>query len=310
MVGFTETLPGLLLAVDAPESAMSAATPYDRHVAAHLAALSCGVDPTTPAASGAVITPISGEAPCCLLFSPHPDDEALVGGLPLRLRQRHGWRVINVAVTLGSRPERRAARWEEASACCAYLGFELMSLTGVPGQALERVTPEAAAADPDHWAQAVESAAGVLRRFRPRAVLAPHADDGHPAHIGTHRLVQDALRACGSAIDAHLFWTEYWATQREPRLQFELDPGEVAQLVTACALHAGEVARHPYHLLLPSLLTDSARRGAERVGGTGSAASGIALAALYGWQRFAGGRMLEMPSRTLRATQDLDALLR
>ena len=285
-------------------------TPYDRHVHAHLAALAFGADPEVPATAGAVIAPSRADAPCCLVFSPHPDDEALVGGLALRLRQRHGWRVTNVAVTLGSRLGRRAARWAEAQACCAYLGFELLSPLGVPGQAFERITPEAALADPAHWQRAVQAVAALLRRLQPRVVVAPHAGDGHAAHVGTHRLVCDALEACGDAVDAHLCWAEYWATQPEPRLRLELEAGEVAQLVTACALHAGEVARHPYHLLLPALLTDSARRGTERVGAPGSPADGVALAALYGWQRWEGGRLASLPPRTVRAAEDLDALLR
>lgn len=289
---------------------MTTRTPYDRHVHAHLAALSCGADPALPATAGAVTAPLRDGAPCCLVFSPHPDDEALVGGLALRLRQRHGWRVVNVAVTLGSRPERRAARWGEAQACCAYLGFELISLTGVPGQAFERITPEAAQGEPAHWGRAVQAAAALLRRVRPRVVVAPHAGDGHAAHVGTHLLVRDALAACGDAADPHLCWSEYWATQAEPRLRLELEAGEAAQLVTACALHAGEVARHPYHLMLPALLTDSARRGTERVGTPGSAADGVALAALYGWQRWEGGRLAPLPPRTVRAAEDLDALLR
>jgi LmbE family N-acetylglucosaminyl deacetylase len=289
---------------------MTLRTPYDRHVAASLAALACGADPAMPATSGAVTAPLRDGAPCCLVFSPHPDDEALVGGLALRLRQRHGWRVVNVAVTLGSRLERRAARWAEAQACCAYLGFELVSPVGVPGQAFERITPEAAVVDPAHWRRAVEAVAALLRCLQPRAVVAPHAGDGHAAHVGTHRLVRDALTACGDAVDAHLCWSEYWATQAEARLRLELEAAEVAQLMTACALHAGEVARHPYHLLLPALLTDSARRGTERVGAPGSAADGVVLAALYGWERWAGGRLAPVSPRSLRATEDLDALLR
>lgn len=289
---------------------MRARTPYDRHVAACLAALACDADPAVPATAGAVTAPQRTDAPCCLVFSPHPDDEALVGGLPLRLRQRHGWRVVNVAVTLGSRLERRAARWDEARACCAYLGFELVSPIGVAGQALERITPEAGQADPVRWAEAVQAAAALLRRFRPRAVLAPHALDGHAAHIGTHHLVREALAACGSAFDAHLFWSEYWAMQAQPRLRLELEPTEAAQLITACALHVGEVARHPYHLLLPALLTDSARRGAERVGSPGSTPDGAVLAALYGWERWQQGRAAPVAPRMLRAEEDLDALLR
>jgi LmbE family N-acetylglucosaminyl deacetylase len=288
---------------------MSPRTPHDRHVDAWIAALSCGAEPGVPATAGAVATPVRAAAPCCLVFSPHPDDEALSGGLALRLRQRHGWRVVNVALTLGSRLDRRAARWAEAQASCDYLGFELLSPLGVPGRALERIRPEAAAAEPAHWAHAAGCAAALLRALAPRVVLAPHAGDGHPAHIGTHGLVRDALAACGDALDVHLLWSEYWMPQPGPRLMLGLAAGEVAQLMTATALHAGEVARHPYHLSLPALLIDSARRGAELIGGLGGTPAGVAMAALYGWERWRGGFAEAMPPFALGQDDDLDALL-
>src|SRR5208283_3144516 len=65
------------------------------------------------------------DAPTALLFSPHPDDESITGGLALRLSRECGWRIINVAVTLGSKPERRAERLEELKGACRFLGFEL-----------------------------------------------------------------------------------------------------------------------------------------------------------------------------------------
>ncbi len=42
------------------------------------------------------------DAPIALIMSPHPDDECIMGGLPLRLMREAGFRIINVAVTLGS----------------------------------------------------------------------------------------------------------------------------------------------------------------------------------------------------------------
>ena len=41
-------------------------------------------------------------APVALIFSPHPDDECIIGGLALRLMREAAMRVVNVAVTLGS----------------------------------------------------------------------------------------------------------------------------------------------------------------------------------------------------------------
>lgn len=60
----------------------------------------------------------------CVILSPHPDDECINGGLPLRLLREGGWRVVNLAVTHGSNPDRQLARARELQAACAVLGFE------------------------------------------------------------------------------------------------------------------------------------------------------------------------------------------
>ena len=53
---------------------------------------------------------LAPDAPVTLIFSPHPDDECIIGGLPLRLMREAGVRVVNVAVTLGSNKERQQPR--------------------------------------------------------------------------------------------------------------------------------------------------------------------------------------------------------
>ena len=57
------------------------------------------------------------DAPVALLFSPHPDDECIIGGLPLRLLRETGVRVVNVAVTLGSNKSRQQPRLAELKGC-------------------------------------------------------------------------------------------------------------------------------------------------------------------------------------------------
>jgi len=60
-------------------------------------------------------------APRVLIFSPHPDDECITGGLALRLLREAKWNVVNVAVTLGSDRVRQAARRRELQNACAAL---------------------------------------------------------------------------------------------------------------------------------------------------------------------------------------------
>ncbi len=66
------------------------------------------------------------DAPKALIFSPHPDDEVITGGLALRLLREAKWNVINVAVTQGSKKERQAERFAELKACCDCIGFGLL----------------------------------------------------------------------------------------------------------------------------------------------------------------------------------------
>lgn len=238
------------------------------------------------------------DAPVCLVFSPHPDDEAISGALPWRLRSEDGWRVVNVAVTLGSRQERRRARWDELTRCCAQLGFELVSVTGTPGRAFERVRPWA---DEDDRAQRdaqVDRVAELIAHYRPQVVVCPHAMDGHPAHIGTHDLVRAAVRQLSPDWRLHLLYSEYWNTQLQPALMLALGRAHVARLMAALCLHEGELARNPYHLSLPSFFIDAARRGSERVGAAGGPAAGIAFAALYGWSCWQDGALVPMPAQT------------
>jgi LmbE family N-acetylglucosaminyl deacetylase len=58
-----------------------------------------------------------------LIFSPHPDDECIIGGLALRLMREAGMRVVNVAVTQGSNKARQAGRLEELRAACDISGL-------------------------------------------------------------------------------------------------------------------------------------------------------------------------------------------
>ncbi len=244
-----------------------------------------------------VLPRVSDDAPVCLVFSPHPDDEVIAGALPWRLRSEEGWRVINVAVTLGSDVGRRVDRWRELTQCCAHLGFELHSASGTPGVALEWVQPWVAPADGAQRDAEVALLSKSIQQYRPRVVVCPHASDGHPVHIGTHDLVLAAVHRAAPHWRLHLLFSEYWNTQLDPALMVPLDGEQVASLVGALGMHRGEVARNPYHLSLPAWFIDSARRGAERVGPAGAPATGAVFAALYGWSCWHNGRLTSMPKQ-------------
>src|SRR6187431_946186 len=62
------------------------------------------------------------DAPVALIFSPHPDDECIIGALALRLLRQAAWKVSNVAVTQGSARARQTERLAELRNACEFLG--------------------------------------------------------------------------------------------------------------------------------------------------------------------------------------------
>lgn len=218
-------------------------------------------------------------APVALIASPHPDDEVIIGGLALRLR-REGWRVVNLAVTLGSDRSRREARRAELVAACAVAGFEL-EVAGEGEAGLDGIRPETLARDPERWALAVDAIAKVLSARRPRVVFLPHQEDHHPTHIGTSRVVAAALEAAGLVDETWTAETEFWAPMRAPNLLAEVPEADLALLLGALRQHDGEVARNPYHLRLPAWMSDNVRRGSEWIGGAGSAGADFRYGTLY-----------------------------
>lgn len=240
------------------------------------------------------------EAPKALIFSPHPDDECIIGGLPLRLLDEAGIRVVNVAVTQGSNKSRQQGRLEELRRACEFMGFGLIQ---TKPEGLEGVNEKTRDGSPGKWAESVEIVRGILEREKPFIIFTPHREDWNSTHIGTHWLVVDALRGLGKDFRCHVVETEYWGQNNRPNLMVECSAGHVADLVAGTSFHVGEVTRNPFHLLLPAWMQDNVRRGSELVGGQGEAAPDFTFATLYRqrlWRNgdfeeaFAGGKTLPL----------------
>lgn len=231
------------------------------------------------------------DAPKALIFSPHPDDECIIGGLVLRLMREAQMRVINVAVTQGSKKERQAERWRELQAACDYIGFGLQA-TGPCG--LEKVNVKTREDEPRTWATMVGVIARILEEHQPRVILFPHERDWNSTHIGTHFLVMDALAQMSRDFSCYAVETEFWGAMDTPNLMVELGAADLADMIAALTFHVGEVNRNPYHLLLPAWLMDNVRRGAELVGGQGGAAPDFAFATLYRLRRWINESMTNL----------------
>jgi N-acetylglucosamine malate deacetylase 1 len=227
-------------------------------------------------------------APVVALLSPHPDDECIVGGLALRLGMQSGWRVVNLAITLGSNPARQQPRAEELRGACEYLGFECEFL-GERG--LENISPAAHETNSLQWQASVSALSQKLAVLKPALLLAPHPYDAHAAHVGTYWLIHDALATLPKSYTPLVALTEYWSTMETPNLMLALGVEDVAQLVSGLLHHKGEIARNPYHATLPLWMMENVRRGSERVGNPGVVAAEFDFATLYSVMRWRDGAL-------------------
>lgn len=232
-------------------------------------------------------TPPPPGAPVVMLFSPHPDDECITGGLALRLMREAGARVVNVAVTLGSNKERRTTRLAELKNACNWIGFELEE------SALDKVSPTVRETEAPAWNAAVKTITALLLKHQPRAIFVPHEQDWHGTHVGTHFLVMDALKTLPRDFKTTLVETEFWGQMASPNLLVELSANDAADLIAALTFHVGEVKRNAYHLRLPAWLQDNVRRGAEVVGGAGAFAPDLNFAVLYRVRKWENGGIHE-----------------
>jgi LmbE family N-acetylglucosaminyl deacetylase len=234
---------------------------------------------------------LAPDASRALFFAPHPDDETIVGALALRLLREARLKLINVAVTQGSKKERQAGRLCELQGACDYLGYGLQT-TGPHG--LERVTTNTRQSEPEVWAGMVKVIADLLVKHQPRIILFPHERDWNGTHIGVHYLVMDALQRMPASFECYLVETEFWGAMDDPNLLVEVSEPDLADLIAATTFHVGEVQRNPYHLRLPAWMMDNVRRGAELVGGQGGAAPDFKFAALYRLRKWSRGAVLEV----------------
>lgn len=197
------------------------------------------------------------------ILAPHPDDECLMAPYALDWQAKTGGRVVVIPLSLGSDPQRQAARREELVAACRVLGAEL------------------------HWAGDLEArvlrpgfgktdeGADLLTQLDQRAslhpvegLLFPHAADGHPAHQATFEIGQ-ALAGLWAKTLSWTAQTEYWFPLEKPNVLWPVSTVVATRCLAALLCHQGELQRNPYQATYPAWLMDNVRRGAERLTGNG-----------------------------------------
>lgn len=221
---------------------------------------------------------VADDAAVAMIFSPHPDDECIIGGLPLRLQRENGYRVINVAVTQGSHPERQIPRLEELIPACKYLNFELVQ---TDPRGLSKIKPDVRENDPGYWENAVSIIKNLLQTHKPKIVLFPHELDQNSGHVGVNLLIHDALKLCDESVSPVICETEFWSPMRDPNLLLEIPSQELTDMLTALSFHVGEVKRNPYHVRTPMWMVDNVRRGGEIVGKQGGTPPDFTYGVIY-----------------------------
>ena len=280
------------------ESMKRGANPFQKFVSTYAKLFLAGKRLPPPALLKSSRKQISRNPPCALIFSPHPDDECIIGGLALRLLREADWKIVNVAVTLGSDRQRRSARLKELKNACRFLSFDLI----VAG--LEKVNLETRKRNSLLWKKFVRNIAAILMEQKPRVIFVPHETDVHAAHVGTHFLALDALKTLPKNFRCFVVETEFWGQIANPNLLVESGEKDVGDLVAALSLHGGEVRRNPYHVRLPAWMMDNVRRGAEQVGEKGGLAPDFTFGTLYQMRKRQNGKVREIGGRTFLSAEE------
>lgn len=206
-------------------------------------------------------------SPKALVFAPHPDDESMVGALALRFMRECGFEIKDVAVTLGSNKARRAGRLAELTKCCKRLSWGLIVCGNCNG--FDNIRPDSRGTPA--WNKAAREVAKIIKDENPIAIFAPHKSDWNKTHCGVALLIADALKIVGQSFTGILFETEYWGAMDSPNLMVDVPCDILAKQIEATSCHTKEVERNPYHVRIPSWMSDNVRRGGEIVGGQGGA---------------------------------------
>ncbi len=194
-----------------------------------------------------------------LLIAPHPDDECLMAGLPLRAQEEWGASVGVLAYGYGSDPTRQEVRRKELKNSLQVLGFE------------------------EVFHESGTSLSERILAFGADAIVLPNRRDSHPTHI---RCSEESWHAAQSAVARSgqpilVLETEYWGPMENPHLLIPLPSSVVKKMGRALLCHEGEIARNPYHLSLPAFLMDQQRRGSEAVSGFGRKPVSSIFAQIY-----------------------------
>lgn len=216
--------------------------------------------------------------PLALAVSPHPDDELVPAGGTLMVLADAGWRVVNLACSLG-REEQHEVRRTELERACATAGFEL----DVPPSPVPISRPD----PPDVAFSALRELVGDrLGRYKPDLVLAPGPRDKHPAHELVSRAVTAAVEAVG--VERTVWWWELWGYLDTPTLLVRVDH-VLDRVCAALQAHQSQLTRADFVRVVRSRAATASVLGPERIFGFGTSGVDYAAAEVLSETVFRGG---------------------
>lgn len=195
-------------------------------------------------------------------LAPHPDDELLGAPATLMALRDAGYRIVNVACSLG-RPEQRARREAELREASARAGFDLricdppVAMSSTCGDDLGEA-----------HVRLVELVTAVVDEFDPQIVVSPSPHDRHPAHELVARATDEALRQ----LPRPTRWWMWglWAALPVPTLGLVFDAERLDEILGALAAHGGELARADYGRVVRGRSQMHAALGPELLFGFGA----------------------------------------
>jgi len=192
--------------------------------------------------------------PIAVHVAPHPDDESIGAPCTLLSLRDAGWRVVNVAVSLG-KFEQRERRRLELDEACRRAGFELLVMD--PPANISR---DSTLDDRD---QLIEQLAEVFAQLGPIIVIGPSPTDGHHGHEITGSALVEAVHQQPRTI--HIWQWGLWADLADPNIFVPVSQQHLDLAKHAVSAHAGEVARNNYVDLVEARARVAAILGVERV---------------------------------------------
>lgn len=196
-----------------------------------------------------------------LHLSPHPDDELIGVPATLMALRDAGYRVVNLACSLG-RPEQRERREAELLEACRLAGFELR----LPSH------PAAISAGDDlaeAQAELKALASEAIAELTPEVVLSPAPHDRHRGHEVVSRAVRDALRERPGKTPPWWMWG-LWGGLALPTLATAFGADRLEEILAALAAHESELKRHDYGRLVRARAEANAVLAPELLCGFGS----------------------------------------